>query len=101
MPALTSALSPRDALQALNSHVLETLNLPQGTQDIVDYGLSTDLPSSVMALSKRYMQINKIYTPHETKVIQIVGVATAAVSVVASLITTCWFCRMRKRLRHK
>ncbi|KAF2102900.1 hypothetical protein NA57DRAFT_71884 [Rhizodiscina lignyota] len=51
-------------------------------------------------IAPRYVHIANYWAPWEKKVLQVVAVATAAISVVMAVVTSYWFLRMSKRLRH-
>jgi hypothetical protein len=42
-----------------------------------------------------------LYTDHRKFVVQVVATSLSCASVLATIMTLIWFCRMRKRFRHK
>jgi hypothetical protein len=53
------------------------------------------------ALSTSQVATQSFYTALQKRMIQTVATVTSSLTLVATLITFYWFCRMRKRLRHK
>lgn len=53
------------------------------------------------AFQRRWTQIGNIWTVRQKVTLQELCVALAVFSVVLTILTAYWFCRMRKRFRHK
>lgn len=81
--------------------ILQFLHSSRVIDKIDQYGIASTPVAHAREILSREVNFQNYFTPAQKHLVQRVGVTTAAVSVLASILTTFWFCRMRKRLRHR
>ncbi|OCL13842.1 hypothetical protein AOQ84DRAFT_81888 [Glonium stellatum] len=67
----------------------------------IDTSLQHAVAPSIPRLMSRALDPSRLFSSYRKLVIQTIAVSCASVSVLAAIVASFWFCRMRKRFRHR